>query len=64
MNIRPAGQLAHLLDRGFAALLLHAECRALERKTDPTPTPVAESFNAEVVKEAIREAQALLDLIA
>jgi uncharacterized protein YbcV (DUF1398 family) len=32
----------------------------LELKTDPTPTPVAESFDAAVVKEAIREAQALV----
>ena len=32
---------------------------ALELKTEPTPTPVAETFDASVVKEAIREAQAL-----
>ena len=32
----------------------------LELTTDPTPTPVAESFDAAVVKEAIREAQALV----
>ena len=32
----------------------------LELKTDPTPTPVAESFDAAVVKEAIREAQVLV----
>ena len=32
----------------------------LELKTEPTPTPVAESFDAAVVKEAIREAQALV----
>ena len=32
----------------------------LELKTDPTSTPVAESFDAAVVKEAIREAQALV----
>ena len=31
----------------------------LELKTDPTPTPVAESFGAAVVKESIREARAL-----
>jgi uncharacterized protein YbcV (DUF1398 family) len=33
---------------------------ALELKTEPTPTPVAESFDASVVKEAIREAQVLV----
>jgi uncharacterized protein YbcV (DUF1398 family) len=33
---------------------------ALELKTEPTPTPVAESFDALVVKEAIREAQVLV----
>ena len=32
----------------------------LELKTDPTPTPVAESFDAAEVNEAIREAQALV----
>jgi len=32
----------------------------LELKTEPTPTPVAESFDASVVKEAIREAQVLV----
>ncbi|HEX3837721.1 MAG TPA: DUF1398 family protein [Steroidobacteraceae bacterium] len=33
---------------------------ALELKTEPTPTPVAEVFDASVVREAIREAQALV----
>jgi uncharacterized protein YbcV (DUF1398 family) len=33
---------------------------ALELKTEPTPTPVAESFDASVVREGIREAQALV----
>jgi uncharacterized protein YbcV (DUF1398 family) len=33
---------------------------ALELKTEPTPTPVAETFDASVVKEAIREAQVLV----
>jgi uncharacterized protein YbcV (DUF1398 family) len=33
---------------------------ALELKAEPTPIPVADSFNALVVREAIREAQALL----
>jgi uncharacterized protein YbcV (DUF1398 family) len=33
---------------------------ALELKTEPTPTPVAESFDALVVREAIREAQVLV----
>jgi len=33
---------------------------ALELKTEPTPAPVAESFDASVVREAIREAQALV----
>jgi uncharacterized protein YbcV (DUF1398 family) len=33
---------------------------ALELKAEPTPTPVAESFNASVVREAIREAQSLM----
>jgi uncharacterized protein YbcV (DUF1398 family) len=33
---------------------------ALELKTEPTATPVAESFDAAVVKEAIREAQMLV----
>jgi uncharacterized protein YbcV (DUF1398 family) len=33
---------------------------ALELKTATTPTPVAESFDAAVVREAIREAQALV----
>jgi uncharacterized protein YbcV (DUF1398 family) len=33
---------------------------ALELKTEPTPTPVADSFNASVVREAIREAQVLV----
>jgi hypothetical protein len=32
----------------------------LELKTEPTPTPVAGSFDASVVKEAIREAQVLV----
>jgi uncharacterized protein YbcV (DUF1398 family) len=32
----------------------------LEFKTEPTPTSVAESFDASVVKEAIREAQVLV----
>src|SRR5277367_1801621 len=32
----------------------------LELKTEPTPTPVAETFDASVVKEAIREAQVLV----
>jgi len=30
---------------------------AIELKTEPTPTPVAERFDAAVVKDAIREAQ-------
>jgi uncharacterized protein YbcV (DUF1398 family) len=34
-------------------------CEALELKMEPTPAPVAESFDASVVREAIREAQAL-----
>jgi len=33
---------------------------ALELKTEPTPTPVAETFDAAVVRDAIREAQALV----
>ncbi len=33
---------------------------ALELKTVPTPTPVAEAFDASVVKEAIGEAHALV----
>ena len=33
---------------------------ALELKTAPTPTPVAETFDASVVGEAIREAQVLV----
>ncbi len=33
---------------------------ALELKTEPTPTPVAETFDASVVKDAIREAQVLV----
>ncbi len=33
---------------------------ALELKTEPTPTPVAETFDASAVKEAIREAQVLV----
>jgi uncharacterized protein YbcV (DUF1398 family) len=32
----------------------------LELKTEPTPTPVAESFDATVVREEIREAQQLV----
>jgi len=32
----------------------------IELGTEPTPTPVAESFDASVVREAIREAQALV----
>lgn len=32
---------------------------ALELQTEPTPTPVAESFSAAVVRDAIREAQTL-----
>ena len=32
----------------------------LELKTDPTPTPVAETFDASVVREAIRDAQVLV----
>jgi uncharacterized protein YbcV (DUF1398 family) len=32
----------------------------LELKTEPTPMPVAESFDASVVREAIREAQMLV----
>jgi uncharacterized protein YbcV (DUF1398 family) len=32
----------------------------LELKTEPTPTPVAETFEGSVVREAIREAQALV----
>lgn len=32
----------------------------LELKTEPTPTPVPESFDAAVVREAIREAQQLV----
>jgi uncharacterized protein YbcV (DUF1398 family) len=32
----------------------------LELKTEPTPMPVAESFDASVVREAIREAQVLV----
>jgi uncharacterized protein YbcV (DUF1398 family) len=32
----------------------------LELKTEPTPTPVAESFDGAVVREAIREAQQLV----
>jgi uncharacterized protein YbcV (DUF1398 family) len=34
--------------------------QALELKTEPTPTPVADSFNALRIKEAIREAQELV----
>jgi uncharacterized protein YbcV (DUF1398 family) len=37
-----------------------ADGRALELPTDPTPTPVAAEFDAAIVKEAIREAQALI----
>ena len=33
---------------------------ALELKTEPTPTPVAEAFDDSVVREAIREAQKLV----
>jgi uncharacterized protein YbcV (DUF1398 family) len=33
---------------------------AIELETEPTRTPVAASFNASVVREAIREAQALI----
>jgi uncharacterized protein YbcV (DUF1398 family) len=33
---------------------------ALELKTGPTPTPVVDTFDASLVKEAIREAQALV----
>jgi uncharacterized protein YbcV (DUF1398 family) len=33
---------------------------ALELKTAPTPTPVGETFDASVVREAIREAQVLV----
>jgi uncharacterized protein YbcV (DUF1398 family) len=33
---------------------------ALELQSEPTPTPVADSFSASVVREAIREAQALV----
>jgi uncharacterized protein YbcV (DUF1398 family) len=33
---------------------------ALELKTEPTPARVAESFDASVLREAIREAQALV----
>jgi uncharacterized protein YbcV (DUF1398 family) len=33
---------------------------AIELQAAPTPTPVAESFNASVVRESIREAQALV----
>ncbi len=33
---------------------------AVELPTEPTPTPVAERFDAAVVREAIREAQALV----
>lgn len=33
---------------------------ALELKTEPTPTPVAETFDGAGVKEAIREAQLLV----
>ncbi|HEX4025822.1 MAG TPA: DUF1398 family protein [Steroidobacteraceae bacterium] len=32
---------------------------AIELETEPTPTPVSESFDASVVREAIREAQAV-----
>ncbi len=32
----------------------------LELKTEPTPTPVAETFDASAVREAIHEAQALV----
>jgi uncharacterized protein YbcV (DUF1398 family) len=32
----------------------------LELETEPTPTPVAEHFDAAVIKEALREAQALV----
>ncbi len=31
---------------------------AIELKTEPTPTPVAERFDAEIVKAALREAKA------
>jgi uncharacterized protein YbcV (DUF1398 family) len=34
--------------------------KAVELKTAPTPTPVAETFDAPVLREAIREAQALV----
>jgi uncharacterized protein YbcV (DUF1398 family) len=33
---------------------------AVELATEPTPTPVAETFDAPVVREAIREAQTLV----
>jgi uncharacterized protein YbcV (DUF1398 family) len=33
---------------------------AIELETEPTPTPVAESFEASAVREAIRESQALV----
>jgi uncharacterized protein YbcV (DUF1398 family) len=33
---------------------------ALELKSEPTPTPVAETFDGSVVREAIREAQELV----
>jgi uncharacterized protein YbcV (DUF1398 family) len=33
---------------------------AIELQMEPTPTAVAESFDASVVKEALREAQALV----
>jgi uncharacterized protein YbcV (DUF1398 family) len=33
---------------------------AIELRTEPTPAPVAESFDASVVRAAIREAQALV----
>lgn len=37
-----------------------ANGEALELETGPTPTPVAERFDPSMVKEAIREAQALI----
>jgi uncharacterized protein YbcV (DUF1398 family) len=33
---------------------------AIELQTERTPAPVAERFNADVIKEALREAQALI----
>ncbi len=34
--------------------------QAIELETSPTPEPVAERFDADVVREAVREAQALV----